>query len=242
MDTDPSEDTLLARWLAGELDDAELKNLQSHPSFAEWERIAKLSGELKPPSFDAEKSWEQFSEMKEDPRDEQEEEKGFEENPEEAKIFDFKKVWIPVSTFLVAASIALILVFLPKGGVEEYSTQPGETLTLTLPGLSEVSLDPDSRLSFNKKTWADSREVSLQGAAYFKVKKGSKFTVKTSSGSVEVLGTQFQVRDRKEEYGVWCVSGKVGVSFSEEAEQVILTPNQSVRKTTGETPIPILLL
>jgi transmembrane sensor len=41
--------------------------------------------------------------------------------------------------------------------------------------------------------WSKERTLSLEGEAFFEVQKGSKFSVVTSDGIVEVLGTSFDV-------------------------------------------------
>jgi transmembrane sensor len=58
------------------------------------------------------------------------------------------------------------------------------------------------------------RIVHLKGEAFFKVRKnGSPFRVVTSGGSVEVLGTEFNVRERQGAFEVAVISGKVRVSI-----------------------------
>jgi ferric-dicitrate binding protein FerR (iron transport regulator) len=53
--------------------------------------------------------------------------------------------------------------------------------------------------------------LELDGEAYFKVKKGSVFSVVTEQGSVTVLGTEFSVKSRDQYYEVVCYEGKVRV-------------------------------
>ena len=47
--------------------------------------------------------------------------------------------------------------------------------------------------------WKNERSVNLDGEGFFKVAKGSKFDVETSAGTVSVVGTQFNVKNRKDD-------------------------------------------
>jgi len=60
-----------------------------------------------------------------------------------------------------------------------------------------VVLNSKSTISFNKTDWKNNRQLTLDGEAYFKVEKGSTFTVNTNNGSVTVLGTQFNVNSTR---------------------------------------------
>lgn len=130
------------------------------------------------------------------------------------------------STWLsMAASIALILgmaFFLNQNGLETHETAFGERETIQLPDGSTVILNSGSSLAFNASDWNDNRLVKLEGEAFFQVNKGEKFSVESSNGLVQVLGTSFNVLNRNGLYHVSCKTGKVRVSNSR-GEQV-LTP------------------
>jgi ferric-dicitrate binding protein FerR (iron transport regulator) len=131
------------------------------------------------------------------------------ESPE-TKIFSLKRLAWPVA---VAAAIALVIFFIPslQSGQEVYATQIGEMESLTLPDNSSVDLNNSSEITFNEKNW--DRNISLKGEAFFKVEKGSKFTVNSAQGKVSVLGTQFNIYDRKGYYEVECLEGRVQVDL-----------------------------
>ncbi len=111
------------------------------------------------------------------------------------------------------------------------NTLAGEHKTVQLPDLSEVMINAVSELSFNEKTWNDKREVSLNGEAYFKVAKGSTFDVLTSTGTVTVLGTHFNVKNRLNLFEVSCFEGKVKVVCNNETK--ILLSNDTFRVLNG---------
>jgi ferric-dicitrate binding protein FerR (iron transport regulator) len=97
-----------------------------------------------------------------------------------------------------------------------FETQIAETQTLTLPDNSEVILNAASKLSFNKKTWKENRNLELDGEAFFKVSKGQKFTVNTDAGTIQVFGTQFNVKEREGYFEVHCYEGLVGVTYNKQ--------------------------
>lgn len=84
---------------------------------------------------------------------------------------------------------------------------------IELPDASIVSLNALSSVTFNRHNWSKNRSVELDGEAFFKVAKGSKFEVKTEAGTVTVLGTQFNIKQRNNYFEVICYEGKVGVTY-----------------------------
>ena len=105
------------------------------------------------------------------------------------------------------------------------STELAQKTTIKLPDASHVSLNAKSFLAFNKTQWKHDREVELQGEAFFKVAKGSSFKVKTTSGTVTVYGTQFNVKQRDNYFEVICYEGLVGVSYN--SQETRLKPGDS---------------
>ncbi|WP_299115144.1 FecR family protein [uncultured Winogradskyella sp.] len=85
--------------------------------------------------------------------------------------------------------------------------------TISLPDASTVNLNAQSTIVYNKNSWTNKREVSLDGEAFFSVAKGSKFDVITSDGKVSVLGTQFNVIQRLNYFEVTCFEGLVAVNY-----------------------------
>lgn len=130
------------------------------------------------------------------------------------------------STWLsMAASLALLVslvFFLNQDSLQSFETAYGERETIELPDGSTVFLNAGSSIEFDADNWVKERLVELEGEAFFQVKKGKNFSVQSSNGLVQVLGTSFNVRNRKGLYQVSCKTGKVRVS-NEKGEQ-ILTP------------------
>ena len=113
------------------------------------------------------------------------------------------------------------------------TTEFAQKTTINLPDASNVSLNAKSFLAFNKKDWKNEREVELEGEAFFKVAKGSSFKVNTTSGTVTVYGTQFNVKQRDYYFEVICYEGLVGVTYN--SQETRLKPGDSFLIIDGKT-------
>ncbi len=112
------------------------------------------------------------------------------------------------------------------------TTQLAQKTTVELPDASTVSLNAKSLLAYNKNDWKKERDVDLQGEAFFKVAKGSSFNVKTTSGTVTVYGTQFNVKQRDNYFEVICYEGLVGVAYN--TKETKLKPGDSFLVIDGK--------
>ncbi|NQZ78808.1 MAG: FecR domain-containing protein [Ekhidna sp.] len=149
-----------------------------------------------------------------------------EDSQERAKPKHWTYLGIAASVTLL---ISLIFVFRTENTpaeVRSEATLMGETKVIDLPDGSQVSLNANSRVTFSTP-W--NREVLLKGEGFFEVVKGGKFTVQTTIGSVEVLGTSFNVYARDSAFAVACKTGKVKVAIPGKSILEPLTPGQSIR-------------
>lgn len=189
---------LLHKYLNGEATSEDLQLLKGDPGFESLMKIAEASMEYEVPGYQAETNREKIAN----------------------RISTLSKVRSlnPWKTILriaaVVAVVALSYVFLTNS-TTEIVTDIAQKETLLLPDNSEVIINADSELAFNKKDWKNNRAVNLQGEAYFKVAKGKKFDVNTSQGVVSVLGTQFNVFSRGQQFYVKCFEGLVSVTFAD---------------------------
>ena len=92
---------------------------------------------------------------------------------------------------------------------------------IELPDASTISLNAISSVTFNRHNWNKKRKVELKGEAFFKVAKGSKFEVQTEFGTVTVLGTQFNIKQRDNYFEVICYEGKVGVTYQNQQKTLL---------------------
>lgn len=196
------DDKYILKWLNGEqLSDEELVLLKKEGDFKTLEKIAHYSSQIETPKVDINKALKEFENKKTT-------------TTKKGKVvpFSFTKL------YKYAAAVAVILVssyFLFFNNETNYNTQFAEIKTIDLPDASEVILNANSSLSFKKKTWNQNRDLQLNGEAFFKVKKGKSFTVNTSVGKVTVLGTQFNVKERKNYFEVKTFEGLVSVSYND---------------------------
>ena len=124
----------------------------------------------------------------------------------------------------------------------EVKTNPGVITSVLLPDSTKVWINSCGNLKYPVRFADNKREVILEGEGYFEVakKKDSPFFVKTYDNySVEVLGTQFNVRayadDRKIETTL--VEGAVNLNIKATAKkqlQYVLKPNQKAVFENGE--------
>ncbi|MDR2415033.1 MAG: DUF4974 domain-containing protein [Odoribacteraceae bacterium] len=115
-------------------------------------------------------------------------------------------------------------------GYNTLLTARGGEYGLMLSDGTRVWLNAESRLRYPVIFDGESREVYLDGEAYFDVARGaSPFRVHVRGAIVEALGTSFNVMGYGEEAAVEAtlVSGKARVSRGEEA--VVLSPGQQAR-------------
>lgn len=115
----------------------------------------------------------------------------------------------------------------------DYVTAPGEVKTFILTDQSVVTLDADSAIAVDFSH--GQRHIQLRrGAGFFSVAHtGQSFVVEAGGGQAQVLGTQFEVRLQPAGAEVTVLSGRVGVTPSEQGQQQVLTAGQQVAYADG---------
>jgi len=210
------EESFLAKWLDGTISDLTLKELVSEQDFIDYKKIKNglvLLDELNRPvasSFNA-------------------------INDSISKKRNFKNTQASFKWGLsIAASILVVLGSYFAFSFEEitHETSYAEQKTISLPDGSEVVLNAKSAINFTKKNWPNNRIIQLKGEAFFKVKKGSTFSVQTPNGLVKVLGTQFNIKDTDTFFEVVCYEGKVSVTNNK--NEHVLTTGNAIRKIDGK--------
>lgn len=96
------------------------------------------------------------------------------------------------------------------------SSEAGEKVRFMLPDGTQVHLNSESSLTYPESFYTESREVHLEGEAYFVVSHDESlpFIIHTSEITTRVLGTSFNVRayPEDEQVSVAVARGKVGLS------------------------------
>lgn len=156
------------------------------------------------------------------------------------KVIPLRRKRLPLRALVMtgaAATLALLMTLsflLFHYGNRSVSSVTGETYTLLLPDSSEVTLNGSSSLRYNRLLWPVKREVSLRGEAFFRVRKGKRFTVTTRRGSVTVLGTRFSVLSRDDRFRVMCYSGRVSVVPEKKGgNRIVLTPGLQTESSSA---------
>lgn len=149
------------------------------------------------------------------------------ENLKEDNFVQPKGKLISMVWYKVAAAVLIILVgstsFMKFYTTTVFSDKGNHTNHI-LPDGSLVELNAASTISYHPYWWKFDREVSLEGEAFFEVKKGSRFNVESTFGNTEVLGTSFNIYARNNEYKVFCKTGRVKVSNITSTVELIITP------------------
>ncbi|MBO9635553.1 MAG: FecR domain-containing protein [Chitinophagaceae bacterium] len=118
------------------------------------------------------------------------------------------------------------------GSTSEIVTRNGSRTRIKLPDGSTVWLNAGSKLNYDKSFGVKLREVTLTGEAYFDVVRNLEvpFLIHTHRIDVRVLGTQFNVRSYPgESTEAALVKGSIEVSLlNDQSGKIILKPNQKI--------------
>ena len=206
----------ILKWFNNELSSQEIEDLKQSEDLQILEKITHYASQLETPQVDAHAALEAFK----------------------ARNHSKKKTKVRTLNFNTFYKVAAVLVvmltssyFLFFNTITSFETQIAQTKSVTLPDNSEVILNSASKLSFNEKKWADKRALTLEGEAFFKVQKGQTFSVNTTAGIITVLGTQFNVKERKNYFEVHCYEGLVSVTHN--TKTIKLPPGKTFRVING---------
>ncbi len=167
----------------------------------------------------------------------------------EAKVIPMnnRRRWMWAAAGLVGIMfVSATWLLIQKSSLTETSSKYGEVKQLILPDQSVVTLNANSEIEY-KKDWkkGEVREVWLKGEAFFNVKhfhrdgeavkESDRFLVHVGDMTVEVLGTSFNVSDRRSETKVVLQTGKVRVDFKDKKKQSMLMEPGDLVKYNQET-------
>jgi transmembrane sensor len=189
----------LLKWLNRETSDEDLVRLKETDDFKTLEKIAHYSAQIETPKVDVKEA---LAALKIKTQN----------SSKKGKVlqFNFKQLYKYAAAIVVLFATSYFLLF---NNTASFKTEFAQTKTFNLPDNSEVVLNANSKIIYSKKDWEKSRNLTLEGEAYFKVQKGKKFTVNTAIGEVTVLGTQFNVKERANYFEVKTFEGLVSVTY-----------------------------
>lgn len=149
--------------------------------------------------------------------------------------------WVRITSVAAAAILAVAV------GINWYaqsmitiSTDYAQQKTITLPDESIVKLNANSSISYHRAwSWQSKREVWVSGEAFLKVthlntnpvkiKSQEQFSVHASSVLINVLGTEFNVKERRKQVQVALLKGKISVQIENQPYAIIMKPGEIVR-------------
>ena len=209
------ENQILAKWLNDDLSEKELAEFEASPDFEKYQKIKDYTAHLEVDDLDEDAMLSNI----------------LQHEKATQKVVPLYKNWIlrVAAILLLALGITFAMKnFVPQTHIANF----GEKIAFTLPDNSEVVLNSGSEINYKKWNWNSNRRLELKGEAYFKVSKGRRFEVHTALGKVSVLGTQFNVKARKNRFDVTCYEGRVKVNYAN--KQIILTHGESVTFENGK--------
>mgnify|MGYP003682980213 CR=1 FL=1 len=216
MMKEKNDDTFLARWLADTLTEDEKIRFENSDEYQDYLHIIESADLLEAPSFDKQSVLKSIQQK---------------QQATQPKVRKLRTSWLYSAAAIVLLFVGFSYFYLNADTT--FETGFGDQMAVTLPDGSKAILNAKATLSFNENSWDGNRNVVLDGEAYFKVEKGEKFTVTTTSGTVEVLGTQFSVLTDDAIFEVKCHEGKVKVT-SKTQETAILTQGNAFSFIDGK--------
>lgn len=192
------EEYLIKQWLDNELTSEELAEFKQLEAYDSYVKLSDNAPYFKAPTFDKEAT---YSKVKTHIS---------EKRLKKSKLIKLRP-FIQIAAVLVVGILIYTSFFKSTLTIEQTLAQ--QKISVQLPDASVVELNSLSTISFNESEWYSDRHVNLDGEAFFKVAKGSKFDVETSLGVVTVVGTQFNVKNRDNYFEVKCFEGLVKVTY-----------------------------
>lgn len=209
------KETLYARWLSNEITEEELELLRKEGALDDLERIKKATDQWNMPKYDKQASLKNFKSKR---------------VSKKAKV---KRIYLQWGAGIAASFLIMFSIFnfYKKDVQQVIIAQHGNTKNLNLIDGSTILVNDGSSITYNKDNWLNERNIELEGEAYFTVEKGTPFVVNTKHGSIEVLGTKFNIRAWGPNLHVECYEGSVKVSTNQ--DQSIIVQNEAVTVIGG---------
>ncbi len=157
-------------------------------------------------------------------------------------------VWLAAGLTGLLVIVSALSIFYKNANQVQVTTDYSKIRNITLQDSSRVVLNANSTVRFSKN-WKeeDKREIWLDGEAFFDVrhinkntaniKTNERFIVHTNDLTIEVLGTSFNVRNRRGKTEVVLERGKIKVTFKDSKRQhIVMQPGDfiSYNTTTDE--------
>ncbi|RYY87328.1 MAG: DUF4974 domain-containing protein [Chitinophagaceae bacterium] len=179
----------------------------------------------KPPAVDADAAWKRF------------EERVARTMPAKPRLG-----WLRIAALIVLLTGLGLLArqFFGRKEINQAVAASGASpVRTTLPDGSVIMLNHDSRLHYPERFGGTSREVSLEGEAFFSVTpdKSKPFVIRVNDVLVTVVGTSFNIRAQGGKTEVVVETGIVRVQHGR--REVTLHPSERVKVGAGDTALQV---
>ncbi len=210
-----TQEDKIQKWLMDELSDSERNEFESSIEFRDLSKMMNALQNFKAPEFSTDDQYNKIYNQL------------FTTDKNQNKPGIINLLARTAAIILIVISIGYFTYLIFHSSVPQSNQWVSQLSNIYLPDSSFVSLNKESSIRYSKKDYSTNRFVELKGEAFFNVKKGAQFSVKTQQGIVTVLGTEFSINDRESFYEVTCYSGRVSVKSS--GSEVVLHPQKSYR-------------
>ncbi|MBI9067660.1 MAG: FecR domain-containing protein [Salinivirgaceae bacterium] len=152
--------------------------------------------------------------------------------PAKGRVISLARVIQIAASLLILVTLSFLVIQQSK--TISQKTAVAEVTQVTLPDGSIINLNANSKITYGKDFGTANREITLKGEGFFEVvsNKNMPFIISAQGATIQVLGTQFNVKAYKnqEEVKVTVIEGVVELS---EAKQ----PTKKTVLLAGETGI-----
>jgi ferric-dicitrate binding protein FerR (iron transport regulator) len=208
---------LIEKWLSNQLTEKELKAFEALEDYPQLIAILDNAQQFKASEFSSMSNFDTFQ-------------KRLKTDQKPVRKLSWIKPLLRIASVLVLG-IAIYSLYIFNNTIK-VQTIAGEKIEIELPDASKVMVNAQSEVKYSKRNWKQKREINLTGEAFFTVAKGSTFDVITTEGTVTVVGTQFNVKQRDEFFEVTCYEGIVNVRTKALSEE--LRAGENIRFSDGK--------
>lgn len=203
MEENQNIDHLLTGYLNGELNDSDThivsewiaSSEKNQKCFEDFARIWNLSQNTNIPEFSSEKAWKKIA-------------------PQIHKTPFYKQFWLQIAAsilILIGSMTAIFQLTSDNGQTSVYAST--EILNDTLQDGSVITLNKNTQISYAENFNSKTREVKLEGEAFFNIERDTTrpFIIHLEQSEVHVLGTSFNIKSSSEDelISVYVKSGVV---------------------------------
>lgn len=143
------------------------------------------------------------------------------------------RVWLAAATvaLLIAMSGWLYMMLDADPSFIIKSNNSGIVQNVPLPDGTMIQLNNHSKLIYPERFSGDSREIFLEGEAYFDVKHDKKhpFIVRAGELKIRVLGTKFTVNASSQAPQITATLLEGSIEVSNEKKQMLMKPGQQLK-------------